>query len=717
MYKSYLTISWRSLLKNKGYSIINIGGLGLGMAVTILIGLWVFDEVSFNRYHANYDRIAQIRMRSTDPNTGISRGTESMQFPLAAALRANYGQHFKHILLSFWSGEYTLSIGDQKLMKTGKWIEPGVIDMFSLKMIKGSVNSLKDPHSIILSQSTALALFGSQDPINKAMKIDNEVDAIVTGVFEDLPNNTQFGNLQFISPWALLLQLRPWIKACENNWGNNSFTVFVELEKSTSLEAAGAAIRDFWLTNTPTGFEADVKKYKPELLLYPMKQWHLYSEFKDGLPNSGRITYVWLFGVIGFFVLLLACINFMNLTTARSEKRAKEVGIRKAIGSRKKQLVDQFLTECFLMVSIALFFALAMVTWALPLFNELADKKMQSPFGNPYFWLACAMFALVTGLLAGSYPSFYLSSFQPAAVLKGTLHRSGAGSFSRKALVVVQFVVSVVLICGTIVVYQQIQHASNRPVGYDREGIITVPMNDPNYRKKEWVLKNELLATGVVTQVSFSSSPLTSVWNNWGGFTWTGKDPELASDFEITHISHDFGKVAQWALLDGRDYSEQLVSDSAAVIINEAAAKYMNLKHPVGEYVKNGNHRWLIIGVIKDMIMSSPYEPVKRGFFLLDFKGEQSAMCNLRITPTVSAHDALPKVAAAFRKVVPSAIFDYKFVDKQYENKFAAEVRIGKLASVFAALAIFISCLGLFGLASFVAEQRTVLISIVEAAF
>jgi hypothetical protein len=232
-------------------------------------------------------------------------------------------------------------------------------------------------------------------------------------------------------------------------------------------------------------------------------------------------------------------------------------------------------------------------------------------------------------------------------------------------------------------------------------------MNDPNYRKKEWVLKNELLATGVVTQVSFSSSPLTSVWNNWGGFTWTGKDPELASDFEITHISHDFGKVAQWALLDGRDYSEQLVSDSAAVIINEAAAKYMNLKHPVGEYVKNGNHRWLIIGVIKDMIMSSPYEPVKRGFFLLDFKGEQSAMCNLRITPTVSAHDALPKVAAAFRKVVPSAIFDYKFVDKQYENKFAAEVRIGKLASVFAALAIFISCLGLFGLASFVAEQRT----------
>lgn len=593
------------------------------------------------------------------------------------------------------------------MVKMGKWIEPGVIDMLSLKMISGSVNALKDPHSIILSQSAARSFFGDENPINKSMKIDNEVEAIVTGVYEDLPANTEFGAMQFFSPWALLLELRPWIKANENNWNNNSFTIFVELENSVSLETASAGIKDFWLKSTPRGFEEDVKKSKPELLLYPMKQWHLYSEFKDGLPSGGRITYVWLFGAIGFFVLLLACINFMNLTTARSEKRAKEVGIRKAVGSRRGQLIDQFLTECFLMVMAAFVIAIVVVTWALPMFNTLADKKIESPFGNIYFWLACLAFVLLTALFAGFYPSFYLSSFQPAAVLKGVSRSPRLAILPRRVLVVVQFVVSVVLICGTIVVYQQIRHASNRPVGYNREGIITVPMNDPNYAGKQAVLKNELLATGVVSQVAFSTSPLTAIWNNWGGFDWEGKDPELASDFSTTTVSHDFGKLAEWQLIEGRDFSEEHASDSAAIIINETAAKYMNLKKPVGVYIKNGQRQWQIIGVIKDMIMSSPYEPVKRGFFFLDFKGSESAECNLKIRPTVGAHDALPKIEAVFKKVIPSAVFDCRFVDEQYERKFAAEVRIGKLAFVFATLAIFISCLGLFGLASFVAEQRT----------
>jgi ABC-type antimicrobial peptide transport system permease subunit len=291
--------------------------------------------------------------------------------------------------------------------------------------------------------------------------------------------------------------------------------------------------------------------------------------------------------------------------------------------------------------------------------------------------------------------------------LKGTIRGARSASLPRQVLVVVQFVVSVVLICGTIVVYKQIRHASNRPVGYDREGIITVPLNDPNYADKHSVLKNELLATGAVSDVAFSTSPLTAVWNNWGGFNWAGKDPELASDFSVTTVSHDFGKVAHWTLIDGREFSEDHASDSAAIIINETAANYLNLKKPVGEYVKNGTHQYVIIGVIKDMIMGSPYEPVRRGFFFLDFKGSESSMCNLRIKGDVSAHDAIPKVEAVFKKLVPSAVFDFKFVDKQFEGKFTAEVRIGKLASVFAVLAIFISCLGLFGLASFVAERRT----------
>jgi len=707
MYKSYFKIGWRNLARNKGYSFINIGGLALGMTVTMLIGLWVYDEISFNKYHTHYDRITQIRMKSTDPNTGITRNTESMQFPLGAALKSNYGHYFKHILLSFWVGDYVLSVGDKKINKRGEWIEPGVIDMFSLKMMKGGSSALKDPHSIILSRSTAQAFFGDEDPMNKSLKLDNHIDAIVTGVYEDLPKNTKFGDVQFFCPWDLLVLSTDWIKSAENNWGNNSFTIYAELQPSTSLETAAGGIKDFWYKNGPKELEAVVKKYKPELLLYPMSEWHLYSEFKNGLPDGGRITFVWLFGIIGIFVMVLACINFMNLSTARSEKRAREVGVRKAIGSLRGQLINQFISESFLVVLLAFVFSLLMVSLSLSWFNALAEKNLTLPFSQPVFWLISFAFILVTGLLASLYPAFYLSSFQAVKVLKGAIRVGRFAAVPRKILVVVQFTVSVILIIGTIIVYQQIEFARNRPVGYDREGIITVPMNDPNYKGKYEILKNELVKTNMVAEVAFSTSPLTEVWNNWGGFDWKGKDPELASDFNATHVTHDFAKVAGWKFIDGRNFSRNLASDSAALIINETAAKYMNLKNPVGEYVKNGKNSLLIVGVIKDVIMGSPYEPVKRAFFFLDYRYTISSQIDIKIRPSINPREALPIIEAVFNRLVPSASFDYRFVDEDYAKKFAQEERIGKLASLFAALAIFISCLGLFGLASFVAEQRT----------
>ncbi|CCH52451.1 putative ABC transporter permease yvrN [Fibrisoma limi BUZ 3] len=719
MIRNYVKIAFRNLLKNRAYSVINIGGLAIGMAVAMLIGLWVYDELSYNTHFTHYEHIAEVRHYGTVPSTGIIRGSEANPIPLATALKVRYGQNFKHILLGFWDGDYAVSMGEKKLTRRGKFIEGDVIDMLSLRMLKGSQTALNDPHSVILSQSTAKAIFGDEDPIARTLKIDNRMDVTVTGVYEDLPENTSFSHIEFFAPWALWVSSNTWVKNVENSWDNSSFSVLVQLADRTSLETANAALTDFYVKNVPKDMVEDAKKYKMVLYLYPMQQWHLYSEFKDGLPAPGRLTFVWLFGIVGGFVLLLACINFMNLSTARSEKRAKEVGIRKAIGSLRSQLINQFLSESFLVVFLAFIGALLLVSVSLSWFNELADKAIAFPWSNLYFWSISAAFLGLTGLLSGLYPAFYLSSFQPIKVLKGSFRLGNMAALPRKILVVVQFTVSVVLIIGVSMVYKQIIHAQNRPVGYNREGLLSIPTNDPNYKGREETIQRELMRTGMVVRTAFSSSPLTNVWNNMSGFNWKDKDPKTESDFSITHVSHDFGALAGWQFLAGRDFSRSFRSDSSAVILNETAAKYLNLKNrsrsagaaglPIGEFITmdDGKRKLQIIGVIRDMVMQSPFEPVKRGMYFLDPTYSDAARLNIRLNPQVSPQQALPQIEAVIKKIVPSALFKFSFVDQDFAAKFAAEQRIGKLALVFTILAILISCLGLFGLASFTAEQRT----------
>jgi len=710
MIRNYFKTAWRNLVKNKGYSAINIGGLAVGMAVAILIGLWMYDELSFNKYHKNYDSIAQVWAGGTDPETGVIAGSEALQFPMGATLISNYKRYFKHVLMAWWVGDYTLSLSDKKFNRKGEFIEAGAPEMFSLNMLQGTYTGLNDPHSIILSRSTADAIFGKEDPMNKSLKIDNRMDVKVTGVYEDLPRNNRFAEVQFFSPWALWVSANDWIKENENEWDNRSFNIYVQVESNTTLEAANTGLKDFFSGNVPKDYLKEIEKYKPFIELNPMSKWHLYSEFKNGKPATGRITFVWLFGIVGVFVLLLACINFINLSTARSEKRAKEVGIRKAIGSGKGRLILQFLSESFLVVIFAFVLSLGLLQVSLNWFNELADKNISLPFNNPVFWMAISGFIVLTAFMAGLYPAFYISSFQPVKVLKGTIRVGRFAALPRKVLVVVQFAVSVVLIIGTVIVYQQIQHARNRPIGYNREGLVSIPMNDPNYYGKHDVLKTELLNTGVVTHVALSSSPLTEVWNNSGGFIWKGRDPEKDNDFAVCNVSHDFGTTVGWQFTDGRDFSTDFATDSAGAIVNETAVRYMGLKNPIGELIKmeNSERSWRIIGVIKDMVMQSPYQPVKQTFFFLDFRDySASSQINIRINPTISAGTALPKIEAVFKKIVPSASFNYKFVDEEFARKFSQEQRIGKLSGFFAILAIFISCLGLFGLASFVAEQRT----------
>ena len=455
--------------------------------------------------------------------------------------------------------------------------------------------------------------------------------------------------------------------------------------------------------------EPEDKKFHAQIFLHPMRDWHLRSHFDNGRQNGGLIEYVWLFLIIGIFVLILACINFMNLSTARSEKRAREVGIRKAIGSLRAQLIGQFYSESLLVVVFAFVLALIMVQLVLPWFNAVADKRMSVPWSNPWFWLAGIGFSLITGIIAGSYPALYLSSFQPVKVLKGTFRVGRFASLPRKVLVVLQFTISLALIIGTAVVYSQIQYTKNRPIGYDRNGLMMINMKSPDFYRKFDVLKTELKNAGAVTEMAESSSPLTGVWSNSGGFNWQGKDPNLDADFATIWVTHEFGKAVNWQFKEGRDFSRDFATDSSSIIMNEIAVKFMGLKNPVGTMVKWGDgpqaKSYKIIGVIKDMLMQSPYENVKQTFYFMDYENVNWII--LKLNPNRSASESIAKIEAVFRKIIPSAPFDYQFADTSFASKFEAEERIGKLSTFFAVLAIFISCLGLFGLASFVAEQRT----------
>ena len=709
MFRNYFKIAFRNLAKNKGFSAINIGGLAVGMAVAMLNGLWIWDELSFNTYHQNYNRIAQVMTRQTAPEeTGINN---SLPYPLSTELKTNYQNNFTHIVNASWVNEYILSAGETKISRKGQFMDVEAPDMLSLNMIYGSRDGLKDLNSILLSASTAEALFGNTDPTNQVVRLNNKTDVKVTGVYEDLPLNTQFTEVKFFSPFELWVAQNAWIKErAIHDWNNHFLKVYVAIKPGEDFDNVTDRIKEAEMKNL-AGFPEEFAR-KPLVFLHPMSHWHLYS-FKRGVINQEPLRMVWLVGIIGAFVLLLACINFMNLSTARSEKRAKEVGIRKAVGSLRGQLINQFFSESFLVTMLALVVALVLVALSLDWFNTLVAKQMTMPLGNPWFWAISLGFVFITGLLAGSYPALYLSSFQPVKVLKGTFRVGRFATVPRKVLVVVQFTVSITLIISTIIVYRQIQYAKDRPVGYTREGLIALEMKSDDFYGKDEVLRTELKNTGMVAELSGSMGKMTEVMSGNNGFDWKGRDPRRDDSFGTLSVTHDHGKTVGWQFVQGRDFSRKRVSDSSGLVINEAAAQYMGLKNPVGETVRwtwfrtNKVLTYRVLGVIKDVVMESPYEPVEPTFFYV--KGHNGGVnwINIKLNPAVSTREALPKIEAVFRKVIPSAPFDYKFVDQEYALKFAAEERIGKLATFFAALAIFISCLGLFGLASFVAEQRT----------
>ncbi len=695
MLKNYFRIAFRNLGRNKFSSGINIGGLAIGMSVAILIGLWIYDEISFDKGFSNHDRIAAVLQ-----NQELSGGIETWwgeARQLAPVLRKDYSSQFKYVVTSTGAFSQLLTYGEKKLKSTGAFMEPDAPDMLSLDMLSGNRTALQDPASIILSASLAKTIFGAGDPLGKVLKLDT-LSLKVAGVYADIPENSSFADHQFIAPFQIQLN-KPEI--AKLGWGNSWFQTYVQLNDKVVLAAASRAIKMIKANNS----EGD-RRFKPELFLHPIDRWHLYSDFKNGVSVGGHIQYVRLYAIIGLFVLLLACINFMNLSTARSEKRAKEVGIRKAIGSLRGQLIRQFFSESVFIAGLSFILAIGIVQLLLPFFNEVAGKKMNIPWDRPLFWLTGIGFTIVTGLIAGSYPALYLSSFRPVKVLKGTFRVGRLAALPRKMLVVVQFTVSVILIIGTIVVFRQIQWVKDRPVGYDRAELVMIPIQSDNVRKHLDAIRNQLMQTSLIQDVAASESEPTNTWVTNMGYSWRGKDPAMQEEFTTNGINARFGKVTGWQIMQGRDFSPDLATDSNAFVINETAEKYMGLKHPVGELVTWGdNGRFTIIGVVKDMVMQSPYEPVRQMIFYLDKRRLRNV--NIRVKPQASMSRTLAAIGAIFSKYDQQNPFEYRFADQEYAKKFGDEERIGKLANFFTILAIFISCLGLLGLSAFVAEQRS----------
>ncbi len=700
---NYFKIAYRNQIRQKASSVINILGLTLGMSVSILIGLWIYDELSFNKNHENYDSIVQVYRK--EKWLGEIRANTSQTTGLGTVLRTEYGSHFKHVVMVQWGDEErVIAARDKKFTQKGYFMQAEGPEMLTLQMVYGTRQGLQNMKSIILSETLANKLFGNKNPVNEIVRMDAKWNLLVTGVYKDLPKNSEFDQASYFAP--LDLYLDGW--ASLNAWDNYHMNIYAQLPPGVDYKQVSASIKNATLPYV----DEERAAAKPEIFLQPMSQWHLYSAFENGLAvTSDELKFVRLYGMIGVFVLLLACINFMNLSTARSAARAKEVGIRKTIGSRRSQLVGQFLSESVLVAVLAFVLSIVLVQLSLPWFNRVADKEMTVLWTNLSFWLAALGFTLFTGILAGSYPAWYLSSFEPVKVLKGTIAGSRRGVFFRQALVVFQFTVSICLTIGTVIVYQQIQYAKNRPVGYSRENLISLRPLSPEYTGKYQVLREELKKTGVVAEAAQADYPITNTRGNNGGFVWSGKDPRMEPDatFNTIHVTHEYGKTIGWKFLTGRDFSREYSTDKQGVIINESAAKLMGLTNPVGEMLRSpewmGASNYQILGVVKDMVKESPFKSTMPSIiFLADGNLE---WLYIRLQEQVPAAQALPQIEKVFKTLIPSAPFDYKFADEEYDAKFRAEERIGKLAAVFAFLAIFISCLGLFGLASYTAEQRT----------
>ena len=702
MFENYFKIAFRNLTRNKGFSILNISGLAIGMASAVLILLWVHNELSYDGFYANSDRLYQAWDRNKG-NNGINCWNVTPK-PLAAALKKDYPEIEKATRV-FWDEAFLFTVGEKKMSVTGNMVDPDFLTMFGFPLTKGDINTaLNQPNDIVITQTLSRKLFGNDEAMGKIIKIDNKYFFTVSAVMKDLPTNTQF-DFEYLLPWSHMKTTNQ----DDSCWDCNSTRNYVLLKPNTSIAHVNEKIKDVIIKHTSPGTTT-------QSFLYPVSRLRLYANFENGVPSGGKIEMVRIFILIAVVILLIACINFMNMSTARSEKRAKEVGIRKVVGAGKKSLIAQFLGESILLTGISGLIALVIVQLSLPAFNNIIGKEfvINSPvikhlaleYSNIYFWLSFTGFILFTGIIAGSYPAFFLSSFKPVGVLKGTFKKAQALVTPRKVLVVSQFTFAIILIVCTIIIERQVKYAQERQTGYDRNNLVYIPPTG-NVIKNYELIKNDLLGKGIALAVSKSSAPITEGWSD-GGAEWEGKNPNDRTDFNYFNSDGSLVKAAGLQLVQGRDIDpKNYPTDSTAVVLNEAAVKAMGFKNPLGQIInrKDPAGVWHVVGVVKDFIIQSPYEAIKP----MIIRGPKSDWFNVIHVKFNGANSMAQNIAAmgkVFKQYNPDYPFEYYFVDEKYAHKFSDEQTTGTLATLFAGLSIFISCLGLFGLAAYMAENR-----------
>lgn len=693
MFKNYFLIMVRNLFKNGFYSFINISGLAIGITCSILILLWVADETSFNKFIPKSDRLYQVWVRAQFDGK-ISSWT-SVPLPTYEAFKTA-NSNIARMAVTDWGGDHLITVGETRLTKNGYWVSEEFLEMFEFPLVVGNAEQVLDaPPSIVITESTAKALFGNEDPINKVIRLDNEYDLKVTGILKDIPGNSTF-QFDFLMPWKFREQNEQWVRENMTNWGNYSFQVFAELNDAANHADVESSVKMMLQEHG----EVDTK---PEYFLYPMLRWRLFSNFENGVETGGMNDYVQMFTIIAILILAIACINFMNLATARSERRAREVGVRKSVGSKRSELIFQFIGESTFIALIAFAIAILMAQLLLPYYNNLVDKKLFIDYTSLQFWIFSLLIILITGIVSGSYPAFYLSAFQPAKVLKGKASTGKGASTPRKVLVTLQFGFSILLIIGTIVIYQQIQLVKGRELGYDQENLIAVSYTN-EVRKNYRPIKLELLNTGVVESVTRANSEITDInSNNFLG--WPGKPEELRVIFTTIVTEYDYAKTMGIKVIEGRDFSEEFKSDSLAILVNKAGIEVMGLKENViGTELDLWGQKRKLIGIVDDVLMGSPFQPVKPMFMVLqDWGGSVS----IRLKKTNDLQASLNAVKTVFEKHAPAYPFEYRFADQEFQKKFTTINLTSTLASLFATLTIVITGLGLFGLAAFTAEQRT----------
>ena len=691
MIKNFLKIAWRNLMRNKSFSFINITGLAIGMTAAVLIFVWIFNETSIEQFHANKDRIYEAYNK--DKNEGEIWCWNTTPKLMASTIQQDYPEVEKVSRVN-WTQPLLFSYGDKKIKINGNIVDAGFLNMFSFPIVKGTIaEALGNVNGVALTESAAKKVFGDEEPIGKMIKVDNKDNFTVTAILKDLPVNSSF-DFEYLIPWSYLRQQG----GDDSSWGNNSTRTYVMLKQSASIEGLNNKLKTLRK-------KYDTESPAMETFLYPITRSYLYGSFKNGIETGGRIEMIRMFVIIAIFILLIACINFMNLSTARSEKRAKEVGIRKVVGAEKRSLIGQFLGESILLSLIAAVFAFVLVFLLLPSFGELVGKKLTINYSDYRIWLAALGFIIITGLLAGSYPALYLSAFKPVLVLKGTFNKINASVTPRKILVVAQFTFAIILIISTIIVKQQLQKAQDRQAGYSKDNLGYFFI-EGDVAKNYNLIKQELLSSGVAVSVNKTSSPLTEGWSNSWGLEWKGKAPNDKTVIDRVVTDNSIVKTAGLQLVAGRDFDlEKYPTDSTGIILNESSVKLMKFKNPIGEIVKDNGQDWHVIGVVKDFILRSPYRSTEP----LVFEGAANkwfSVVNIKYDKRFSTKENLAKAEAIYKKYNSDYPFQHFFVDEAYERKFRAEKRTGNLASLFTLLTIIISCLGLFGLASYMAENR-----------